>query len=96
MYYIKQLMEDVFMKIKNLANGYIIIEIFGRRFVYQLPENVKLIHEIENIDNKGKLTTLCHCETRTGHNDYIKFLDLSFLLTAFNVDYLMCGKISVS
>ena len=82
------------MKIKNLANGYIIIEIFGRRFVYQLPENVKLIHEIKNIDNKGKLTALCHCET--DHKDYIKFLDLSFLLTAFNVDYLMCGKISVA
>ena len=80
------------MKIKNLANGYIIIEIFGRRFVYQLPENIKLIYEAKNIDKNGRLTALCHCD----NNDYIKFLDLSFLLSAFNVDYLMCGKISVA
>ena len=80
------------MKIRNLCNGYIEIKLFGKTFIYQLPDNVKLIHEVKSIDKNGRLTALCHCD----NNDYIKFLDLSFLLSTFNVDYLMCGKISVA
>lgn len=75
------------IKVKNMDTGYILAELFGRKFVVQLPMGVLSIHELKEVSDDGFVTAIC--EMKTG-GQYIRYIDLTGIVNTVRMEAGIC------
>lgn len=78
------------MEIHNLLAGYIKVNLLGRSFAVQLPYQTLAVKSIKSIDEDGNMVAIC---TMNNGCDYIRYIDLSEILTAIGVDHIAFSSV---
>lgn len=78
------------MKVYNLLEGYIKVNIFDKNFVVQLPYKTLRVKSIKDVDENGNMLAIC---TMNNGCDYIRHIDLSEILKYIGVDYIAFNSV---
>lgn len=81
------------MKITNLFDGYIKVTLLGRSFAMQLPYKTLAVTKFKSIDEHGNLVVMC---LMANGYEYVRYIDLSYLLASIGVDMITITKVEVA